>query len=194
MAQSKSPKLPKFSGLFDPKFDIALNLRPAYHFRHRLRSGNKDHLNLTEVKRLLDHHTLDDLKACNISVKCIGHLFHIFMSQPTPSGKTELHDYVQLATKVTTIQEEHYLSNTSMSLKQDILNLIKEMNDNVPPIPKEVQFMFQAVQEMDKVLELFQYVKEVNYKSKDETPNFITLYGGRVKFTLSRSLLEFQLL
>jgi hypothetical protein len=60
MAQSKSPPLPRFSGLFDPKFDIALNLRPAFYFQQRLRATSKSFLELTEVKRLIvntSHHT-----------------------------------------------------------------------------------------------------------------------------------------
>jgi hypothetical protein len=80
MAQSKPPRIPNFSGNFNPKFDIALNLTPAFHFRKICRIRDKEFTNKTEVKRLTDHLTLDDLASSDVSVNCISLTFNLILS------------------------------------------------------------------------------------------------------------------
>lgn len=146
------------SGLFEPKFDIALNLRPARLLLRKLLNNYDD-----RTTKLIRVHCAN-YKKLTVNVKVIGLIILNLFNYKRLRNDNALIKYLKISLAVTSLQEWHLFRYGSDVLQSELEKLQQLDDFKISNLPEMVKVSFEGVNDMDKAVE---HYKNVSFKTDD---------------------------
>lgn len=139
------------AGLFDPKFDIALNLNPAQKLLGKVKNNEKN----ISIIQLLDKFTIGEINNFIVDVKIIGYLMLSLSSLKDVKHTHLLIDFCKYSNIAIQLQEHHLFSNGSNELKNELM--LSQLTDErkMKNFPNWIKLFFDGMIEMDECVNLF---------------------------------------
>jgi hypothetical protein len=181
--QAKHP----LTGLFDPKFDIALNLTHTGLFQHKVRTCFEDMEKTIELRRLLPHCPRSAISTAEIGVSIISKIFGLAYSLHESVYISQLKEYLELSQMALAIQEEHLFSNSSEILRDHYLQQVKDLRDLKKPIHIFLQQHWCLKRSMDKIIDRLQLLRETPLRPDNVNSGKIRIDGTNCTFVLGRN-------